>query len=328
MTSKVDGSSKLFLSCDLNGSTIFKQKSSDGSWRKTFLQFYREFPQALATARIGDETRDLEFHLWKAVGDELIFTCDVHREADVYHAVRTWIDAMSDFSTSLETGLGVKGGAFIATFPGPDSESSIPRRPEFEVSDKDVVELNRTALRGRRANSKYLFDFFGPSIDTGFRVLGKCSGRYFTMSIEVAYAMVCAHITPKAGAQLPLADIVLLEAAELKGVWNGRPYPVFAIDLQADDAVNNALRPFLSAAIQPQEVLELCKACYTSSGWPFSLYLPDGTNSLFHERPVDPMADWKGSSIHGVEELADEPASATLDLPENPPLGDTSAVIE
>ncbi len=115
-----------------------------------------------------------------------MFEVDITSENDVSRAVRVWLLAMSMYEEQVlaEAGLALKGGAFIATFPGPDSESTIPRKPDYEDSDGAVVLLNQQALTGQRAYTKYLYDYFGPSIDTGFRVFGLSSRRYFTMSIE------------------------------------------------------------------------------------------------------------------------------------------------
>lgn len=143
----------LFLTCDIVGSTAYKQRHGS-AWQKTFLSFYREFPQML-----GDQVRagasPLTFELWKPIGDELLFTCKVEHEDDIYDAVRIWLAAMAGYETSSldEERLGTKGGAFIATFPGPDSRCSVPRNPQSEVSDKAVVALNREALLARGSST-------------------------------------------------------------------------------------------------------------------------------------------------------------------------------
>jgi hypothetical protein len=240
--------SKLFLSCDLTGSTAFKQRvNADPStpWQKVFLQFYREFPQQLYSQQTLLGFTNLSFDLWKAVGDELIFTCKVASEVEVFQAVEVWVATLRAFKSDNLDGhpqLGVKGGAFVGTFPGPDYESTIPLKPDIETSDKDVVLLNVEALSGRRAVTKYLYDYFGPSIDTGFRVLSKCSDRYMTLSLEVAYALAVLHNMPnRDGAQYERPDLMLLESLELKGVWGGKEYPLFAIDLHSGDGVSRLL---------------------------------------------------------------------------------------
>ncbi|WP_284753198.1 hypothetical protein [Arthrobacter sp. efr-133-R2A-120] len=330
MAKKPKQHSLLFLSCDLTGSTHFKQnqakngvRGNESPWQKTFLQFYREFPQELALKQVELGTEGLQFDLWKAVGDELILTCPVVSENDIYNAVRTWIATIKDYANNslAGTSLGTKGGAFIATFPGPDSESSIPRNPKDETSGGDVVELNKGALAGNRSHSKYLYDFFGPSIDTGFRVLSKCSARYFTVSVEVAYALACAHLSPRPDRDEFLSeDLVLIGAEELKGVWGGQPYPLFAIDLDHGSDLNKAYSKFVSNGAAPEDVMELCRACYLSAGWPFVLYLPDAKNDAFKTLPADPLAGYKSESTVGSESVPTDARDAQ-DLQESAPLG-------
>lgn len=324
-TTNGDAVSQIFLSCDLTGSTDFKQRTKSGTsepWQKVFLQFYREFPQRVATTQVALGTTDLAFELWKPIGDELIYTCVVRSEADIYHAVRTWIQAMKDYeSESLDdTSMGTKGGAFIATFPGPDSRSSVPRDPKLEKSDADVVEMNQKAHR-RPSHTKYLYDYFGPSIDTGFRVLSKCNSRFFTLSVEVAFAMSCLYLTPSIDQpNYLIEDLVLLDSTVLKGVWGGREYPVLAIDTEHREPVNRAYSAFEHRA-GPQEIHGLCQACYVSDGWPSRLYLPSGTNDHFKSVPVDALEGYVPSvSPMGAEEAPEDFTDAG-ELVADPPLG-------
>lgn len=316
--------SKLFLSCDLTGSTAFKQRRDhhrQAPWQKAFLQFYREFPQTLRLLQADPAYSGagaLRFDLWKPVGDELIFTCDILRESDVFEAVRLWVatmreykhESLSDEKLGLPGGasLGVKGGAFIATFPGPDSESSIPRNPDVERSAGDVIRLNRKALSGKRRHSQYLFDYFGPSIDTGFRVLSRCSGRYFALSVEVAYVLSSLH-TMNTTRNYASDDIVLIGGTELKGVWGGREYPVFALDLELADEVNQAFASFTSPKTDISSVLRLCRACYSSEKWPFRVYLPESAEQgPFRVAPQD--------ALHAY--IEDDGPEVALSDPENP----------
>lgn len=319
---RTDPVSQIFLSCDLTGSTDFKQRDHNSSdpWQKIFLQFYREFPQTLAMTQQGRGIPDLSFRLWKPIGDELIYTCVVRSEQDVFNAVRTWIEAMRTYERDSlsERGMGTKGGAFIATFPGPDSRSSVPRDPGTEDSDADVIDLNRAALEDEN-HEKYLYDYFGPSIDTGFRVLGKCTPRYFTLSVEVAFALSClAQIPGPSSANFKTEDLVLLDLATLKGVWQGRSYPVFAIDSQFDDAFNRAYAAF-DKPPSMTAIAELCQACYSSEGWPSLAYLPRASSKYFADLPQDPLADYATTSSEGAETLPSDNVHG-VDLAPEPPL--------
>jgi hypothetical protein len=319
--------SKLFLSCDLTGSTAFKQRSNpdpETPWQKVFLQFYREFPQQLYKQQKLLGYASLDFKMWKAIGDELIFTCPVKSEAHIFEAVAVWLATLRVFKSdnlSRHPQLGVKGGAFIGTFPGPDYESTIPLRPGIEVSDKDVVLLNQEALTGNRAVTKYLYDYFGPSIDTGFRVFKECTDRYMTLSLEVAYALAVLHCTPnRHGTQYQRPDLILLNSLELKGVWGGRDYPLFAIDLHNSDDVNQAFKKFRHE-VSPTAIMELCQACYESDGWPFCIYLPNAVTNHFGTTRADPLGDYMKTATtdySGMESEADEVPDATDLRPDAP----------
>lgn len=310
MAAKNTAKSKLFMSCDLVGSTHFKQ--TEPGWQKIFLSFYWEFPQFLHDADRKQAQHDrghTAFHLWKAVGDELIFEVDVRSEASVSRAVRVWLQAVDQYEKQVlaDRKLALKGGAFIATFPGPDSESTIPRDPATEDSDEPVVILNDKALSGSRSFKKYLYDYFGPSIDTGFRVIGHAERRYFTLSVEVAWAMgLAAHEAEgsKNDRQTHrVEDFVFFGARVLKGVWRAREYPIFAIDRECTDKVNEAVAKIKGVKIAASQVIDVCHACNADTHWPFRLFLPDSSNAVFRDLPPDAMAELLSSesSLEGAE---------------------------
>jgi hypothetical protein len=320
--------SQLFLSCDLTGSTDFKQRvqkksgGRSGGWQKFFLQFYRDFPQQLAISKRELKNADIEFSLWKPVGDELIYACEVVDEDEIYRAVRTWIAAMKEYEKEdlEDTPMGTKGGGFIATFPSPDSKSSVPRIPDSEISGKPVSELNRDAYDRPLRPDIYLYDYFGPSIDTGFRLLGKSDERYFPISVEVALSMIRRSKVPGSDqAEFHVDDLILLDFVELKGVWGGRRCPVIAIDLEYDDAVNQAYSKFENRS-DATEIEALCLACLESADWPSQLYLPQSVDDRLKVKPAIPT-DPSDVSSEGAEEKAPEPADPVA-LEANPPLGE------
>ncbi|WP_285026094.1 hypothetical protein [Plantibacter sp. ME-Dv--P-122b] len=284
------------------GSTSYKQAKP--GWQKIFLSFYREFPQFLVEAdrrRSAIDGLETGFSLWKAVGDELIFEVDVKTELAVGRAVRVWLDAISFYERDVlsDVSLALKGGAFIATFPGPDSESTIPRQPTIEQSADSVVRLNDKALSGTRTPSKYLYDYFGPSIDTGFRVYSLSTQRNFTLSIEVAWAMAVSAHGEAADPDNPrlhaVDDFAFLGGHFLKGVWGGRDYPVFAIDRHYHDPVNKAMASLRSSGFDSSKVIAICDACSKDADWPFRMYLPDSAHAAFTVVPLDAMEELRHS---------------------------------
>jgi hypothetical protein len=278
-----DERSELFLSCDLVGSTAFKQQQ-DARWEDSFLAFYRQFPETLGEFAAAS---GVEFKLWKPIGDELVYRVRVSRESDVAAAVYTWIDAMTRYETEglAKVPLGTKGGAFVGTFPGPDVEASVPRDPLTERSVGGLVELNDAALAERNHETN-VFDYFGPSFDTGFRVIGQCNPRHFTLSVEVAFALLRAGVDRKDH----MARLVYLGERELKGVWGGRNYPLFAIDRMYDDPINAVLRKLDGESDGSQQRWrDLCELCLKEPGWPSRLYLPESNLPILNARPSDAL---------------------------------------
>lgn len=291
------GESILFLSCDLVGSTRHKE-TRPGGWSHTFLAFYREFSQALARAahEIGPGS---PFRLWKVVGDEVIFTCLVNHERDVNLAVRAWLSAMHRYETETlaDEGMATKGGAFIGTFPAPDTKVAVPLDPSMEVSDKGIVELNDDGLNAND-RTRYVYDFIGPGIDAGFRVVSHCERRYFMLSVEVAWAL-CQGATDT-GAEAD--DVIYLGSRVLDGVWGGRQYPLLAIDRQRDDPVAQAVAVFEPRA-QAGDIVELCRRCSEADGWLTSIYLPDSSDAFFRSEPSDALAGLRVNAMEGAESL-------------------------
>jgi hypothetical protein len=224
----------LFLSCDLENSTQFKQSLTDG-WIATFLAFYTEFPSLLAT-QITDACAALQdrLSLWKAVGDELIFSVRIQSEQECSDAVDAWLATMLAFESQYllrKTPMTLKGGAFLATVPSPDRRVAIPRTVQMvdDRSQLDAEALNEARLNGADPSeqfaAKFSADFVGPSIDTGFRVLSYASRRYFVLTVEVAHVLF-KHYSDQVWND---RRAYLVGTKILKGVWSGRPYPVFAL---------------------------------------------------------------------------------------------------
>lgn len=188
----------LFLSCDLQNSTQFKQKSAN-AWIATFLAFYTEFP-ALLAAKIADVYPDLQdrLSLWKAIGDELIFSVRIKSEQECSDAIDAWMASMLEFEVQhllRKTPMTLKGGAFLATVPSPDRRVAIPRAVQFSDngSQLDAEAVNETTLNDADVDGdfpiNFAMDFVGPSIDTGFRVLKFAARSYFVLTVEVAHIL-------------------------------------------------------------------------------------------------------------------------------------------
>lgn len=317
---------KLFLSCDIINSTALKQIYS-ANWRKPFLSLYYQFPRELRSAQAQRQTLDLEFQLWKPVGDELIYQLSVQSEREIIRAVDTWLLAMSKFNESIifetddgqrsKDALRVKGGAFTATFPAPDSEASIPRAPVEEYSYDELENLNRRAIEARD-ETKNLFDYFGPSIDAGFRILSNSSPDYFVCSVEVIWALL------EGRSQLDspglTGHIHFLGLTDMKGVWRGNAYPLFAIDLDGDSPVRQAFKKMTGSELPESEIMAYCEEVMADGTLPASLFLPKSASEKRRSAPnyPRPKKSVLDESLVGIESQIEEPKDG-VDLPENVP---------
>lgn len=284
-----DGASRLFLSADLVGSTARKQSNPD-QWLDDVLGFYQQFP-VIVQETLGDSELSypvdldggpIELELWKAVGDELIFSCVVREEHHVHLVVRGFVAALREWServVSNKAALPLKGGAWIATFPSPDRAIAVIAKPSAlvpELFDPDLEpEYNNRKLLAAIEEDEHpeilWMDFVGPGMDTGFRVVANATPRRFMLSLEVAW--LYAEAATAEGDE----DLFLEGEIHMKGVWKGRGYPLFWLDTKHQHAGQPMLDQILGTApAKSSQVCDLARAlCTNADGWVTKLYLPD-----------------------------------------------------
>lgn len=298
----------LFLSCDLQNSTQFKQKGAR-EWVATFLAFYTEFPSLLAT-RIAECYPVLQgrLSLWKAIGDELIFSILINSEKDCSDAVDAWTDTMLEFESQHllpKTSMTLKGGAFLATVPAPDRRVAVPRTVQISDggSQLDAEQTNEAMLNTTDTEGKFVInfamDFVGPSIDTGFRVLKFAARGYFVLTVEVAHLLFKHYNDDKDKRD---REAYLLGTHSLKGVWGSRPYPVFAIarKLESETPEQKLAKAFESVGEcrlvtdeyphrSPHEVLAAIEAYRGAEAWQGAVHAPCAHEPDFqkHQAVID-----------------------------------------
>jgi hypothetical protein len=328
----------LFLSCDLQNSTQFKQKS-EGGWIATFLAFYSEFPSRLAN-KITDSYPVLgdRLSLWKAIGDELIFSVRIQSEQECSDAIDAWIATMLEFEIQHllgKTPMTLKGGAFLATVPAPDRRVAIPRTVQISDggSQIDVEETNEATLNSADATGdfaiNFAMDFVGPSIDTGFRVLKFAARSYFVLTVEVAHLLFKHYNDDKTKRG---RAAYLLGTHSLKGVWGGRPYPVFAIARPLEAATPEQL---LAKAFgdgdnpglvtdeyphrTPSEVLAAIEAYRSADAWQGAVHAPDAHEPDFkkHQAVIDVR-----QYLDDLNDTSEDPLDNAEDRGEEDAVGD------
>lgn len=257
---------RLFLSVDLVGSTALKQagefpierpagdetlERAGPKWIFDLASFYREilakfnYEWKRYCDEIADKERwpkDAKAVLWKINGDELIFAQILTSSKHCIALLYCWMRACQAYRAELcskGSKLDVKLTAWAAGFPLTNTEVIFQKYNDIQYDDSDPIFIHYDLLRRWYAEpesrEKLVQDFIGPSIDTGFRLAAKATPRKFTISIEVAY-MLSVTAIPK-----PLEMKLYFDGHEtLKGVFGGKPYPIFWIDTHGEDVLSIA----------------------------------------------------------------------------------------
>ncbi|PZQ21222.1 MAG: hypothetical protein DI569_12720 [Sphingopyxis macrogoltabida] len=198
---------RLFLSVDMVGSTQFKARfTGQGSqgWLEIFRAFFSNFPLMLA-GQVGfefiDDDRTPSIDIWKAMGDEVIFTAEPQDADEAVSILRALIRAMTLYEGKYfdRLPLRLKGTAWLVEF----GEQNI---------ELDIAEL--AAGDGARH-----IDYIGPDVDLGFRLSKYARPSSLVISLDLLEQLLGADNAGGLAFHLVGRD-------ELKGVMFGRPYPV------------------------------------------------------------------------------------------------------
>lgn len=318
---------RIFISVDIVGSTNFKQllaskvsdekNASNGDaathpgrkWLNPILQFYDQM-----AARFGHEWRSLSEaakmecawipgeapQLWKAVGDELIFTKKLGSHHEAYICVAAMLKTVHGFRNTIKahsSGLDLKCAAWIAGFPVNNAEvvlSTTSVQDSLGYDDGDFIFANLTRLHDMGKDPTAIRDYIGPSVDTGFRVASLSNPRQFVLTVDLALLLAAASSsTPAAAQSVAPLTYYYLGRIPLKGVTNDVPYPVFWIDaatpssltaiedrLEGRQPVNAALvREYCERYIERQQGTHIIRP-----------YLINDSDHAFRQKPADHTA--------------------------------------
>lgn len=206
----------LFVSFDLVNSTAFK--AAHDRWPLVISQFYE------ITLR---EVRELspEFKLWKFVGDEVLFFRPVsdfaQLAADIrglFAAIGKVVQHMDATFEEAKNFLSVKGTAWLAKV------TYIPPGQMREVFQQEAgaKSLCNIMVEVPHEEAGSVVDFLGPDVDVGFRVAKFSDKKKLVLSANLAKCLI--SYCPGDAIESSFLKIVGIE--RLRGVWNGRPYPI------------------------------------------------------------------------------------------------------
>ncbi len=90
------------------------------------------------------------------------------------------------------------------------------------------------------------------------------------------------------------ADIDYIGGHDFQGVWNGRDYPLFAIDRLHSDPVNVATKVIDGPSVSGRSRDRALPSCIEDADWPSAIYLPYANSpAMKRTPPVDPLDSLK-----------------------------------
>lgn len=222
---------RLFLSIDLSGSTRLKGDRNyskidpgdprslenlaqeDFDWAQIQMHLFHDF-HADFISRVDTKdgvTRPFERSPWKALGDELVYSFEIKSNEQLVNICSAFLSTLRVHDAKSST-LRLTGTAWVAGFP-------LRNR---------VIEMPMSG--GGSESSPYpARDFWGPDLDIGFRL-----GRHSYAGMCVA-SMSLVELCAQHDTREPVR-FRLVGWENLKGVFDGKPYPIFWMDLPGNEA--------------------------------------------------------------------------------------------
>jgi len=205
----------MFMSVDLSGSTAFKSETqSDGdspAWLEAFEQFFREVPLVMIgqiAAAFMQEEDVPDCSVWKVIGDEIIFLAHPNSARQVQLLLIAFYNTRINYDSKIfeRWPLRVRGCCWAAQISRRNRQIEIP----------EMMGADQTAT---------YVDYLGPDVDAGFRLAG-CVGRG-QLIVSSNLVQTLAGMQEEEGVQFHFVGQKVL-----KGVYKGRPYPLFLMSMK------------------------------------------------------------------------------------------------
>lgn len=237
-----------------NNLSTSRQHEAAEDWFLPIAGFYHELERAFFShwhrhasqaAKLGWEPGEPP-ELWKAAGDELLYSKTLSDYWQAWTCVQALIDAVNDHRDELRKQfhmLDLKASAWLAGFPVNNVEIVVlsdRAKPEKDETEGDAVLANFRLLeridskkKKDRFDRRYFRDFVGPSMDTGFRLAELSTARKMAVSADLALMLaftdIALHGKTSDHGVSPLA-FHYDGRTPLKGVIDGAPYPFIWLD--------------------------------------------------------------------------------------------------
>ena len=234
----------LFTSFDIVNSTQYKVQRIE--WLDEITNIFNELQKRI-------ELKISEAQLWRVIGDEIIFIVKVNSISSLSDYVKKVFAIIQDMNLRLDDRLnhnyeklkninaieiGLQGAIWLA----PVTDESKNQKPNAPKNGNVFIRYNNVG----RNPIKYVFEFMGNDIDTGFRI------KKFTQKgrLVVSFELACLL----AESTIDNSYLHIITFKRLKGVWDNKLYPIiwyhndstmqsekFSESFKFDDASENEL---------------------------------------------------------------------------------------
>lgn len=208
----------LFISFDMVNSTALKTKKQK-EWPSIVTYFYETIAKEIKDIIIDSE-------IWKYLGDEIIFYYII-KNVDRLYDIPEYVYKIQEkvvLKIAEIFGVGkivdIKCTMWLAgvRYLNPGSISDIEKMLE------GCNDIYRNINVSINSGEKTIEDFLGPDIDIGFRIAKYATKSKVTLSAEYAYLLYC--LGKPDGSKKIDNRLKIVSFQELKGVWDGRAYPI------------------------------------------------------------------------------------------------------
>lgn len=241
----------LFVSFDIINSTLYKTHDKD-SWPQKIADIFESI-------RVTFQIAFQNSIIWRILGDEIIYIVPLKNANDltenmdkVYDTLQEVIfDTRERDNTNL---LSLKAAAWIAYVTG-GKDIFTKKFPQFcNICVNYYMNFKST---GR------VIEFLGNDVDIGFRIKAQAFKGELLISFELARLLIeinkvtATEVNEISNVDSAIANkIYIIGFEKLKGIWNGRPYPIICystkknkkdnMDKQASDYDEGAIISNLS----------------------------------------------------------------------------------
>lgn len=214
----------LFFSYDIVNSSSFKIKHPQ-NWASIITDIIKQIKEEIASSNSITQLHNA--HLWRILGDELIFTIAITSLDQINEIIVEIYSVLQNLISHLHDG---------SFFPNSKKESNFNLNDVKELSLQAsawiaLINIAQNAALSNSENIKTeymvtddytLTEYLGNDIDAGFRISKYTKRSRLVVSFELATLLQSQynHIRDNN------SQLIILDYVQLKGIWNERLYPI------------------------------------------------------------------------------------------------------